>query len=62
MAKLTQEKLLKLFPLINSQELERLTGLRDRRLYDVRAGRSSLSEDDLSVIEVELRKAFRFLT
>ena len=60
--KLTQEKLITLFPLINSKELERVAGLRTGRLYDVKNGRSSMSENDLSKTEVELRRVFAFLT
>jgi len=53
--KLTQEALLRSLPLLNARELERRTGLRDRRLADVKYGKSTLTADELGRIRVVLK-------
>jgi len=56
MKKLTWPHLEKILPAINATWLEKAAGLRRARLYDCRAGRSSLTAEELERIEKVLRK------
>jgi hypothetical protein len=52
--KLTWLHLSAVLPLINVSQLERNTGLRPRRIADVKAGKSTLTDAELERIRKEL--------
>ena len=54
MKKLTWERLVEILPLLNQHEIEQQCGLRKGRLYDCRAGRSTLSPDELEIIRKQM--------
>lgn len=52
--KLTWEKLETLLPLLKPETLEQAAGLRRKKIYDVKYGRASMTEEELEKIRCVL--------
>ena len=56
MSKLTLNKLITKLPLLNEKVLEQRCGLRPKKIYDWKNGRSTPKQDELDAIQKELQK------